>query len=235
MAEVRNGAIQKLTPGSAKNGLVSHPVRYGTAQPHGSYLRFAVPALPNPAWPIADGVVSLRPFTMDDVAEVTRACRDPEISRWILSIPSPYEEHHSQWWIAQHDSQWAEGTPATFAFCPVSNVGLFGSMALEEIDRDRQTAVASYWAAPWARNRGNTTRALRLVCLWAFEALHIEIVTLTTLEGNRASERVAEKSGFHLVEQISEYKFVGDRDPQASYEVKRWMREQQSRPTGTST
>jgi len=29
------------------------------------------------------------------------------------------------------------------------------------------------------------------------------------------------------VEQISEYKFVGARDPQASYEVKCWMRAQQ--------
>jgi ribosomal-protein-serine acetyltransferase len=99
-------------------------------------------------------------------------------------------------------------------------------MALEEIDRDRRTAVVSYWAAPWARNRGNTTRALQLVCIWAFEALDIEIVTLTTVEGNRASERVAEKGGFQLVEQISEYKPVVARDPQASYELKRWMREQ---------
>ena len=138
--------------------------------------------------------------------------------------PKSLRGHHAQWWIAQHDSQWAEGTQATFAVCPVSNVGLLGSMALEKIDRDRQTAVVSYWAAPWARNLGNTTRALRLVCLWAFQALHIEKVTLTTLEGNRASERVAEKSGFHLVEQISEYKFAGARDPQASYEVKCWMK-----------
>jgi RimJ/RimL family protein N-acetyltransferase len=172
---------------------------------------------------------------MDDVPEVTRACRDQEISRWILSIPSPYEEHHARWWIAQHDAQWAEGTQATFAVCPVSNSGLLGSMALEEIDPDRHTAVVSYWAAPWARNRGHTTRALQLVCLWAFEALAIEIVTLTTLEGNRASERVAEKNGFHLVEHISGYKPVVARDPQASYEVKRWTREPQSGPTGTST
>jgi RimJ/RimL family protein N-acetyltransferase len=167
---------------------------------------------------------------MDDAPEVTRACQDPEIPHWILSIPIPYEEHHAQWWIAQHDSQWAEGTQATFAFCPVSNDGLFGSMALEEIDRDRQTALVSYWAAPWARNRGHTTRALQLVCLWAFEALHIEIVTLTTLEGNRASERVAEKNGFYLVEKISEYTPVVARDPQASYHLKRWMREQQHLP-----
>ena len=74
---------------------------------------------------------------------------------------------------------------------------------------------------------GQHHAALQLVCIWAFEALHTEIVTLTTLEGNRASERVAEKGGFQLVEQISEYKPMVARDPQASYEMKRWMREQQ--------
>lgn len=42
--------------------------------------------------PLSDGVVSLRRFTLDDVAEVTRALQDPEIVKWTASIPTPYAE-----------------------------------------------------------------------------------------------------------------------------------------------
>lgn len=39
-------------------------------------------ALPPLTEPLTDGVVSLRRFTLDDVAAVTMACQDPEIPRW---------------------------------------------------------------------------------------------------------------------------------------------------------
>ncbi len=45
--------------------------------------------LPRPGVPLTDGVVSLRPFTHDDVPSVTHACQDPLISRWTVGIPSP--------------------------------------------------------------------------------------------------------------------------------------------------
>ncbi len=69
-------------------------------------------ALPERSWPISDGVVALRRFTEQDVTEVTRACQDPEIARWTAGIPSPYEEHHAQWWIAPYDSLVNVGAPA---------------------------------------------------------------------------------------------------------------------------
>ena len=186
-----------------------------------------MPGLPEPSWPISDGVVALRRFTVDDVADVTKACQDPEIARWTASIPSPYEARHAEWWISQHDTQWAEGTHATFAFCPASHRDLLGSMTLEEVDLDWKTAAVGYWAAPWARNRGATTRALELVCRWGFDVVDLKTVNLVTMVGNGASERVAEKAGFRLVEQISQYKPMVARDLDAAYEVRHWIRENQ--------
>ncbi len=179
-------------------------------------------ALPEPSWPFSDGVVALRRFTEQDVPDVTRACQDPEIARWTAGIPSPYEEHHARWWIAQHDSQWAEGTQATFAFCSMTDSVLLGSMAVEDIDLERRSASAGYWAAPWARNRGATTRALGLACQWAFDTLNLGRVELMTIAGNRASERVAEKAGFTLVEQVDGYKPPKARDTESAYRVHRW-------------
>ncbi len=142
-----------------------------------------VSALPEPAWPLSDGVVALRRFRLDDVGEVTRACQDTEIPRWTASIPQPYEDHHAWEWIAKHDSFWAEETQAPFAFCWASTGDLLGSMTLDGIDMDRRTAGAGYWAAPWARNRGTTTRALEVVCRWGFDVLGLRVIHLMTLLG----------------------------------------------------
>jgi RimJ/RimL family protein N-acetyltransferase len=183
---------------------------------------FAMVTLPAPAQPLTDGVVTLRRFTLDDVGGVTMACQDPEIPRWTASIPEPYEEHHAQEWISMHDRFWAEEGRAAFAFCDAATRELFGSISLE-VGTDRRSASIGYWAAPWARNRGATTRAVRLVCTWGFESLGIESVELMTVVGNVASERVAAKAGFVLVQTIERYKLIRSLDPNARYNVKHWV------------
>jgi RimJ/RimL family protein N-acetyltransferase len=169
-------------------------------------------------------VVSLRRFTMDDVSAVTAACRDPEIPRWTAGISEPYDERDAREWIGRHDGFWSEGRRAAFAFCLASTGRLLGSMTLADIDLDARSAVAGYWAAPWARNRGATTRALDLVCRWGLVVLGLEAVQLVTIIGNVASERVAEKAGFHLVGTSDDYQVAGALDPDARYSVKRWVR-----------
>lgn len=181
----------------------------------------AMVTLPVPPQPLTDGIVTLRRFTLADVQAVTRACRDPEIPRWTASIPEPYEEHHAKDWIAMHDRFWAEGR-AAFAFCDTATRELFGSISLE-VDADGRSAAVGYWAASWARNQGATTRALRLVCGWGFESLGIESVDLMTVVGNVASERVAAKGGFVLVDTIEDFKLVRSLDPDARYNVKHWL------------
>jgi RimJ/RimL family protein N-acetyltransferase len=187
-------------------------------------------ALPVPDPPLTDGVVVLRRFTFDDVPVVTRACRDPEIARWTAGIPEPYEEHHAREWIGLHDRFWGEQLVATLAFCDAASGELLGSMTLAGVDLDRQTAGVGYWAAPWARRRGATTRAARLACDWGFESLGLETLDLLTIVGNRASERVAEKAGFAFVGTIEDFKPERAVDPGARYVVKRWVR----RRTGDS-
>jgi RimJ/RimL family protein N-acetyltransferase len=99
----------------------------------------------------------------------------------------------------------------------------FGSMALGEIDFTTRSAVAGYWAAPWARNRGATTRAVVLACRWGFDVLSLDEINLMTLPGNVASERVAEKAGFVLVGIVQDYAPPRALDSEARHEVKRWV------------
>jgi RimJ/RimL family protein N-acetyltransferase len=167
--------------------------------------------------------VALRRFSFDDVPAVTRACQDPEIPRWTAGIPEPYEERHAREWIALHDRFWSEEGRAAFAFCTAETGELLGSMTLAEIDFANRSATAGYWAAPWVRNRGATTRALKLVCAWGFGSLEIDTVHLMTLPGNVASERVAEKAGFELVGTLDDYKPSRAVDSDARYRVNRWL------------
>jgi len=168
-------------------------------------------------------VVALRRFSLHDVPAVTRACQDPEIPRWTAGIPNPYEEHHARGWISLHDRFWDEEGRAAFAFCDASTGQLLGSMTLGEVDLVQRTAVAGYWAAPWARNRGATTRALKLVCTWGFASLGVETVDLMTLPGNVASERVAAKAGFELVGTLDDYKPTRALDPEVRHRVNHWV------------
>jgi RimJ/RimL family protein N-acetyltransferase len=180
-------------------------------------------ALPAPERPLTDGVVTLRRFTFDDVPAVSRACQDPEIPRWTAGIPQPYDEEDARSWIGRHDDFWAEEQMAAFAFCDAGDGELLGSMSLAEVDFTSRSANVGYWAAPWARRRGATTRALRLICGWGFEALGLDVVHLMTLPGNVASERVAEKAGFAAVGMLDDVRLRRALDPEARHRLRHWV------------
>jgi len=182
-----------------------------------------MPSLPEPNWPLSDGVVTLRRFTLDDTSVVTRACQDPEIPRWTASIPVPYEERHAREWISRHDGWWASGERAPFATCSATAGDFLGSMGLTGIDWDRLIGAAGYWAASWARNTGATTRALRLLCGWALDVVNLDAIELMTVIGNLASERVAEKAGFKLTETIDDYAPRRALAPGSTYQVRYWV------------
>jgi RimJ/RimL family protein N-acetyltransferase len=97
-------------------------------------------------------------------------------------------------------------------------------MTLGEVDVEKRSAPVGYWAAPWARNRGATTRAFTLVSAWGFESVGITTIQLMTLPGNVASERVAEKAGFELIGTLDDYEPSRVVEPAARYRVNSWVR-----------
>jgi RimJ/RimL family protein N-acetyltransferase len=135
---------------------------------------------------LRDGDLVLRPFTLDDVPAIARACQDPEIQRWIPVIPRPYTEEDARTFVLADDlgHQFAITESATLA----------GSIGMR-VNQFRVGHIG-YWCAPEARARGLTTRALRLVSRWGLEELGLGRVELITDPDNTASQRVAEKVGF---------------------------------------
>ncbi len=64
------------------------------------------------------------------------------------------------------------------------------------------------------------TRALRLGVDWAFGTLDLVAAGLVTMVGNTASERVASKVGFRMVEEIPSYQHP--LAPDSRHHVRRW-------------
>ena len=80
--------------------------------------------------------------------------------------------------------------------------------------------MVGYWVAERARGQGVATSALQMICEWAFQTLDLSTVVLFTLIGNRASERVAEKAGFHTMELLEDYRHPAT--PDVGVKATRW-------------
>ena len=152
-------------------------------------------AFPDPA--LADGTVTLRHLREGDADAVQRACSDPITQQWLDLLPRPYELEDARWFIDRALSDWQTGHAAVFAIADAHDDTLLGAAAIQA-GRPRRPFVG-YWVGPWARGRGVASRAVALVSPWAIRTLDAARLELFVEVGNIASERVAEKAGFHRV------------------------------------
>ena len=150
-----------------------------------------------PEPPLADEVVSLRPWRADDAPAVAAAIDgDPEIARWLDLIPQPYGLDQAYEYLAACRRGWAEGTGASFGVLDPADGTLLGSVGMRLADLPDGVAEAGYWVAREARGRGVATHALRLASRWLFRAAEVERLQLRADVLNVPSQRVAEKAGF---------------------------------------
>jgi RimJ/RimL family protein N-acetyltransferase len=182
---------QKTRPGF--RGSTGHIVR--TQGLGGGLYRASMELLP-PDPPLSDGIVSLRPWTLEDVPAIAAACDDVEIARWIHQLPSPYRESDAREYVVSTESAWKAGLGVFLAVVDCASGDVVGSIALHVLDGELANVEAGYWAAAPTRGRGLTTRALALLSGWALREAGVQRVQLRADVRNTASLRVAEKAGF---------------------------------------
>ena len=137
----------------------------------------------------------LRPWVEDDVPALVAACNDPEITRWIPVIPSPYTEEDARAFIGGTSRAVPEYTVPEHSFAVTRDDALAGAIGMSVNSMNYRGRIG-YWVAASVRGRGVCTRALRLVSGWAFNELELQRLELITDPDNVASQRVAEKVGF---------------------------------------
>jgi RimJ/RimL family protein N-acetyltransferase len=138
--------------------------------------------------PLGDGVVSLRPADERDLAAIESGITDPEVIRWFGHPKLSAREV-----LDLNRGRWLDGSGPTFAICGADDRCL-GHVWIN-VGSDSAGAVG-YWLLPEARGRGFATRAVRLICDWAFQDLALPGLRLLTEPENLASQRVAERAGF---------------------------------------
>ncbi|MBX6386797.1 MAG: GNAT family N-acetyltransferase [Microbispora sp.] len=148
--------------------------------------------LPQEAIPV--GPVVLRLPTERDADQITRACSDPEIARFISFIPSPYTRDDALSWITEIvPADWKNGG-ADFLIADAATDEVLGTVGLKPQDR-YGVAEVGYWLAPWARGRGVATAAVRAIAERAF-ARGVPRITLRAAVDNIPSQQVALRCGF---------------------------------------
>jgi RimJ/RimL family protein N-acetyltransferase len=141
---------------------------------------------------LTDGVVSLRPWTLDDVPEMVAAVDgDAEIARWLDGVPQPYTAENAAAYIS------GEIVPdeTTYAIVDAADGRVLGSIGITW-NQQRDVGEIGYWVRRDARGRGAVTRALVLLSRDAFSNEGAARVQLRADPENVASCRAAEKAGF---------------------------------------
>jgi len=139
----------------------------------------------------------LRPFTAEDVEDTRLACSDELTQRW-LPLPQPYSTEHAASWCTDVSHRLrTSGDGVHFAVTDVESGRLLGTVGLKKTNWPARVSEVGYWSAPWARGRGVMTEATRTLGEWLLGEQGFQRLQLFAATGNTASQRVAEKAGFH--------------------------------------
>jgi len=138
---------------------------------------------------LRDGELILRAWTEDDIPVLAAGCNDPDVARWIPTIPSPYSEADALAFIR------GEVAPDERSFAMTVRGTVAGGIGLRVVDQGHRGTIG-YWVAASARGQGTCTRALRLLSRFALDELELQRLDLVTDPDNVGSQRVAEKVGF---------------------------------------
>jgi RimJ/RimL family protein N-acetyltransferase len=144
---------------------------------------------PSPTGPTAEA----------EAADILAMAQDPEIRMW-NALSSVTDEGTARAWCLRW-SEWDQRTAPVWCIRDADHRvqgKLLGVISLFKIDMRNSSAETGYRIAPWDRGRGVATAALRTVADWTFQTLGLTRLQLIHGLENRASCRVAEKSGFAL-------------------------------------
>ena len=120
--------------------------------------------------------------------------RDKAIQRWHVRRADSLVEARE--WIVGWRGGWAAETGAHWAVVERKSGALLGRAALKHLKFADGTADVAYWTVPAARGKGVCPRAVDTMASWAFGVAGFQRLDLEHAMGNRASCRVAEKTGF---------------------------------------
>ncbi len=148
--------------------------------------------------------LTLRPFNLDDAADVQRLAGDKDIASTTSAIPHPYEDGMAEEWISSHAEVFENGKGINLAIAlkdtdEACKSELIGSISIE-IDTIDKIGELGYWIGKPFWSCGYCTEAAKVILTYAFDVLKLKSIHAFYLKRNTASGRVLQKIGMHFEE-----------------------------------
>lgn len=141
--------------------------------------------------------LALRPFALDDAADVQRLAGDRQVADTTLNIPHPYPDGMAAAWIARHAETFASGDELVLGIALGREPGpamLIGAIGLR-FAPPHARAELGYWIGRSYWNQGYATEAARAMVAHGFEAIGLHRIVAQHMVRNPASGRVMCKIG----------------------------------------
>lgn len=135
-----------------------------------------------------------RPVRFEDSAAFYEMVSDPDNARFILPLTidrSQSDDLLVQTFMTQPLGVWG--------ICQKPNDALIGLIRLERLDVKHSRAELGYLLNRASWGQGLMTEAVKTLAFLAFHELALKQLTIVCHQDNVASQKVAEKAGFHLV------------------------------------
>lgn len=137
--------------------------------------------------------LTLDAITPADTDAVLQFCLDPELQRY-TRVPVPYSRADAEFFTGPYAVEAEHGTSVRLWAIRIDD-SFAGTVELR-IDASGSAAELGYWVGAPFRGRGVMTEALGLVAECAFDDLGLATLRWDAVAGNRASGRVAQRTGF---------------------------------------
>lgn len=145
---------------------------------------------------LTDGIVTLRPWELDDTGCLAEASADPAIVE-ITSVPAVHSGDEALSYIERQWSRLSLEESLSLVIATASDNRAVGSIVLLQRPQ-RGVYGVGYWLVGNARGRGLTARSVALLSEWALSTGGVSRVEAWVEPTNLASQRVLAASGFQV-------------------------------------
>jgi RimJ/RimL family protein N-acetyltransferase len=171
-----------------------------------------VTPLPLPWPPLEDGIVRVRAWRADDLPARVDAWHDRGLMRFMLQpAPRQITLEAAQAWLDARERRRRAGEALFLVVAEPESDCAVGAVWLWNVDAAERRGEIGYWLLRPARGRGYATRAVELLCRYAFEELGLARLELFTMPENAASIRLARRTGFRPEGVVRAFRRAGPR------------------------
>ena len=153
----------------------------------------------NSSTEVTDGTIVLRPFRLDDAAQVYKAVRESltDLKPWMSWAYDAYSQQDAENFIQIARARWEERSLFAFAIVDALRGDILGGCSLSHIHPIYHYCNLGYWVRTLRQGAGIAGQAAKLAARYGFELGGIIRAEIVVAVGNKKSIRVAEKVGAH--------------------------------------